>query len=109
MSAEGTWGAGAAVWRLQFEMDRVPTLDLRKEILKASRASGVLSTSGAYIVVENTAQEKMLKEKQAQALAGGKELDFEEPPVSADAPEVLLLLACFGFLLLVGRARAKAN
>lgn len=109
MSAEGKWGTGAAVWRLQFEMDRVPTLDLRKEILKASRASGVLSTSGAYIVVENTAQEKMLKEKQAQALAGGKELDFEEPPVSADAPEVLLLLGCFGFLLLVGRARSKAK
>ena len=104
-----TWTDGASVWRMQFEMDRNPALDLRKDILKASRASGVLSTSGAYIVVENTAQEKMLKEKQAQALLGGKELDFDEPPITGDAPGVLLILGCFGFLLLVGRTRSKVK
>ncbi len=100
------WTDGASVWRMQFEMERNTSLDLRKDILKASRASGVLSKSGAYIVVENTAQEKMLKEKQAQALLGGKELDFDEPPISGDAPGILLILGCFGFLLLVGKIRA---
>ncbi len=94
---EGTrWAAGAKAWRLQREFEAYPARDhLRREILEASRASGVLTPAGAMIVVESRLQWKMLEVMQRQTLAGNDAFDLQESP----APPGLLLLALLAFVL----------
>ena len=92
MPMSSRWAKGAAAWRLQRASEECPALDhLRRDILKASRESGVLTTSGSYIVVENSMQWKMLEVKQRQTLAGDAALDLVESP----APSGWLLIALF--------------
>ena len=102
---ESRWAAGAEAWRMQFEMARNPARDLRRDILEQSWRSGVLTASGAYIVVESEAQRKMLKEKQRQALSADASFDFEE---DVPAPGVLMMAAAFAAVSwLRGRRGAK--
>ena len=55
MPVSSRWAKGAAAWRLQRASEEYLALDhLRRDILMASRESGVLTTSGSYIVVENS-------------------------------------------------------
>ena len=61
-----------------------------RSIIKASRSSGVLVPSSAYIVVENSAQWKMLKLKEQQKLGNQKDLDFMESPEPSAAVVALL-------------------
>ncbi len=92
MPMSSRWAKGAAAWRLQRASEEYPAQDhLRRDILKASRESGVLTTSGSYIVVENSMQWKMLEVKQRQTLAGDAALDLVESP----APRGWLLVALF--------------
>lgn len=92
MPKESRWAKGATAWRLQRELDERPARDhLRRDILRASRASGVLTPAGSYIVVENSMQWKMLELKQRQTLAGAAALDLVESP----APRGWLLAALF--------------
>ena len=104
MPLASRWAKGATAWRLQRALDEHPAQDhLRRDILKASRESGVLTTSGSYIVVENSMQWKMLDVKQRQTLAGDAALDLVESP----APRGWLLAALFAFAIwLVERFRA---
>ena len=102
--AEEGWDAGAEAWRLQFEMNRNPARDLRRDILRQSRLSGTLTEAGAYIVVENDAQRKMLQEKQRQALAADPSFDFEE---DVPAPGVLMLVAAVSAVFFFLRLKSR--
>lgn len=88
----GKWAEGAKAWELENKAFLKPALDVRAELLKATRESGALTTKSAYIAVETTAQEKGLRQKEAEALFGNQNLEFEEPE-SSDAPGMLLMLA----------------
>ncbi|MEI7900401.1 MAG: hypothetical protein WCK89_09110 [bacterium] len=91
---------------MQRELDENPARDhLRREILRASRESGVQTTAGSYIVVENSMQWKMLEVKQRQALAGDAALDFVESP----APRGGVLAALFVFAVWVVNRLAKGK
>ena len=60
-----------------------------------------------WYVLEASAQEKALKQKEMEALYGNKAFDFEEPPepeqTSSEAPGMLLILGGFLVVLLVRR------
>lgn len=89
MPAEGVWAKGAEAWRLQTRFQQDPHLDdLRRDILKQSWSCGVITDVGSYIVVENSAQWKMLELKQKQTLAANSALDTVEVP----APSMVWLL-----------------
>ena len=62
------------------------------EIVETGRETRVLSASTSYIVVENSAQWKMLERKQRQKLKANANLDFMETP----APEMWLVALIFG-------------
>lgn len=96
---ESKWARGAAAWRLQRELDAHPGRGgLRRDILRAGLGSDVLTTAGAYIVVENDMQRKMLHVKQVQTLGASGALDLVDSP----APDGWLLIAVL-LALLVGR------
>jgi uncharacterized membrane protein len=89
MPEADTWAQGAAAWQLQTQLHLNPSKDaLRREILKQSWACGVVTDVGSYIVVENSAQWKMLELKQRQTLAANAALDTVEAP----APSMAMLL-----------------
>ena len=100
MPPESVWARGAAAWRLQCELDMHPSRGgLRRDILRASLGSDVLTAAGAYIAVENDMQRKMLHLKQVQTLGGSGALDLVESP----APDGWLLVAVCAFAWVVGR------
>ena len=109
----GKWADGAKAWELENMAFMKPALDVRAELLKATRESGALTTKSAYIAVETTAQEKGLKQKEMESLYGNQNLEFEEPESveSSDAPGMLLLLAFvavfFAIRHRIAGARAK--
>jgi hypothetical protein len=78
-------------------------------ILEQGRATGVLTPLAAYMVVENTAQEHTLKQKEKQALGASHALDFEETTPTQVSPEPgILWLAPVAAWLLIGRRKRKA-
>lgn len=96
MEPGGIWAKGAEAWRLQTRLQQQPSQEeLRRDILKASWDCGVVTDVGSYIVVENSAQWKMLELKQRQTLAANSALDTVEAP----APSMVWLLA--GLLLMI--------
>jgi hypothetical protein len=96
MPDAGTWAQGALAWHLQTQLHLYPSKDdLRREILKQSWTSGVVTDVGSYIVVENSAQWKMLELKQRQTLAANAALDTVEAP----APSMAMLL--FGLIVFI--------
>jgi hypothetical protein len=96
LPSQEMWAKGAAAWQLQTQFHLYPSKDdLRREILKQSWASGVVTDVGSYIVVENSAQWKMLELKQRQTLAANAALDTVEAP----APNMGMLLV--GLLLMI--------
>jgi hypothetical protein len=56
-----------------------------------------MTSAGAYIVVENSAQWKTLDLKQQQALGGNANLDLNESEHPAPAPGFWALLLCAVF------------
>jgi hypothetical protein len=89
MPCTGTWAQGAAAWQLQTQLHLYPSKDdVRRDILKQSWVCGVVTDVGSYIVVENSAQWKMLELKQRQTLAANAALDT----VEASAPNMALLV-----------------
>lgn len=78
---------GLALWEAYRATVWAPdTLDDRlRALVTDSRGSGILTPLTAYMVVENTAQEKMLTRKEKQALGADHALEFEEsqPPAPA--------------------------
>ncbi|MDF3130011.1 hypothetical protein P0Y35_12455 [Kiritimatiellaeota bacterium B1221] len=74
-----------------------------REVVAVSRETGVLLPDTAYIVVENAAQEKMLKLKEQQKLMGQDALAFMDTP----EPELVLMVlaAC---LMAWGHRRSRS-
>jgi hypothetical protein len=74
----------------------------RERILAVSRDSGMLSQHTAYIVVENSAQWKMLERKEKDALKANQALTFDEFQEKHVTPEpgVWLMLALLAPLAL---------
>jgi hypothetical protein len=100
MPSTGTWAQGALAWQLQTQLHLSPSKDdLRREILKQSWTCGVVTDVGSYIVVENSAQWKMLELKQRQTLAANAALDT----IEASAPSMTLLL--FGLIVFIAVRR----
>jgi hypothetical protein len=93
--AQSHWALGAEAWQLQRRQSLHSQKDLRRPILEASRASGVLTSAGSYIVVENSAQWKMLELAQKQTLSANKGFDLQEAP----APDAWILALCFALFL----------
>lgn len=100
----GNWAEGAKAWELENEAFLKPALDVRADLLNATRECGALTTKSAYIAVETTAQEKGLKQKEIESLYGNQNLQFEEPE-SSDAPGLLLILAFVAVFLIARRFR----
>jgi hypothetical protein len=81
------------------------TDDLLPSVVNKSRETGILTPSTAYIVVENSAQWKMLKKKEKEKLKGNQALDFMEAP----EPHLLLVALIFGLFLLLRRRLKRAS
>lgn len=101
---ENAYARAMEVHRLEDELrwnpDRSPML--LPKLVEASRQTRVLTPSTAYIVVENSAQWKMLKKKEKEKLKGNQALDFMEAP----EPQVIwVVMAFLGFLYLQARRR----
>jgi hypothetical protein len=79
---QSRYARGTAVWRKNRIILENPSSALRwlPEIIDESRDSGVLVPASSYIVVENSAQWKMLQLKQQQKLKRNQSLDFMDTP-----------------------------
>lgn len=78
----GPWANAAALHLAQQDHDRTPGdagVDL-KTLVKDSRESGVILPSTSYIVVENSAQWRMLDVSERQKLDQNAALSFKETP-----------------------------
>lgn len=109
---DGPWAEGAKVWALENRAFLYPGEDHRAELLEKTRETGVLTTQSAYIVLENTIQEKELSLDEKRALAADKSMEFHEtspePPASAAAPEPsTLALLALGAAALTLRSRHR--
>jgi len=82
METGGPWANAAALHLAQQDHDRTPGdagVDL-KTLVKDSRESGVMLPSTSYIVVENSAQWRMLDVSERQKLDQNAALSFKETP-----------------------------
>ncbi|MEM7012090.1 MAG: MSEP-CTERM sorting domain-containing protein, partial [Verrucomicrobiota bacterium] len=98
--------AGAAkTWTLSDQLLWNPssTTNRLPELVSLSRETGTLVPSTAYIVVENSAQWKMLKRKEKQKLKGNHGLDFME----SSEPAVWVVAAIFGIGLIYSKSRRR--
>jgi hypothetical protein len=103
------YATGVAIWQDYLNSIYNPSVGAigLGKIVKKSRDSGILVGATSYIVVENSAQWKMLERKQKQKLGQNIELEFEAVP----EPETwCLIILGGGFLgfLLVRRKRTRA-
>ena len=108
----GTWGAGAKAWEVEERAFRYPGEDHRAELLAETRKSGALTTQSAYIVLENTIQEKELSLDEKRALGADKSMDFHEtapePAAATPEPGTLVLLGLgAGALAAFGRRKRR--
>ncbi len=103
-AADGTpWARAVALQARQHEHDRTPgdaEVNL-KALVKASRESGVMLASTSYIVVENSAQWRMLDVSERKKLDQNAALNFKEAP----APSAVWLIPGFGLWLWLRRRR----
>lgn len=79
-------------------------------LVKSSIASGILSPYTAYIVLENEAQENMLREKQKQILAAKSDFDLGEnlpEETEMTEPGLLIMAVLFMALLLVKKRKTS--
>ena len=77
------------------------------EIVKISKDSGIMNPLTSYIVVENSAQSKMLERKEKQKLNSNQALEFDEF-MESPAPPVLFLIPFTFVLLAIKRRRGNA-
>jgi hypothetical protein len=102
------YSKAAAGWALNSETAGNPskTDQLLPEIVKMSRDSGILLPDTAYIVVENSAQWKILKQKEKKKLKGNHALDHMETP---EPYWWLFLLAYLLYILFKYRVAFRAR
>ncbi len=102
-AAAGPWTEAVALQLRQQDHTRSPGTpgnDL-PALVAASRASGILIPDTSYIVVENSAQWKMLEKGEKQKLGQNAALEFVETP----APPALWVALGFGGWLALRRRR----
>jgi hypothetical protein len=103
-TGETPWTQAVALQLMQQDYERSPgesRADL-KALVAASRESGVMLASTSYIVVENSAQWRMLDVSERKKLDQNAALGFKEAP----APSWVWLAAGFGLWLWFRRWRA---
>ncbi|MCE9614727.1 MAG: MSEP-CTERM sorting domain-containing protein [Lentisphaerae bacterium] len=88
--------------RLQHHPEETPTR--WPEVVRASKTAGVLAPATAWMVVENSAQWKMLARKESEKLAHAEALSFRTVP---DAPGTFALTALGLLALGVVQARLR--
>jgi hypothetical protein len=100
-ASDTPWARATALQARQQDHERSPgdTSVGLKSLVKASRESGVMLASTSYIVVENSAQWRMLDVSERKKLDQNAALDFKEAP----APSALWLVV--GFVLWLGVRR----
>jgi hypothetical protein len=108
VSLQGTstaWGRAMSLAAAQQDYARSPgdaAVDL-PELVRASRGSGILLGGTSYIVVENSAQWRMLERSEKQKLGQQAALEFLEAP----APPAIYVGAAFVGWLIVRRWRSR--
>jgi hypothetical protein len=101
------WVRGAVAWRrYQDFYENQSDTQLWRELYHASARDNILLPLTSFIVVENEAQRKMLRVKQAEALNAHVAFDFDEKQ-PADAPTFFVLLG--GLLLFLWLARRRRH
>ncbi|MEZ0217107.1 MAG: MSEP-CTERM sorting domain-containing protein [Rariglobus sp.] len=106
-SGETPWTRAVALQLMQQDYERSPGgswIDL-KTLVAASRESGVMLASTSYIVVENSAQWRMIDVSERKKLDQSAALNFKEAP----APSWVWLGAGFGLWLGFRRWRALSR
>jgi len=93
-------------WKRIFEPFRHQAGDLGA-LLQLCRETGILVPSVAYMVVENTAQWKMLERTEKKTLKGHEALELAEPAVPE--PGTLVLIMIGGAFLLARSRRTRPN
>ena len=101
--AQGEWTEAVALHLRQQDHARSPGSidDNLPALVAASRASGILIPATSYIVVENSAQWRMLELGEKQKLGQNAALEFVETP----APPALLIAISFGAWVAFRRRR----
>ncbi len=101
--AQGKWTEAVALHLRQQDHARSPGSadDDLPALVAASRASGILIPATSYIVVENSAQWRMLELGEKQKLGQNAALEFVETP----APPALLIAISFGAWVAFRRRR----
>ncbi len=107
---DSVYTRGLALWDSYRETVWAPDiLDARlKELVADSRLTGIIIPLTSYMVVENTAQEKTLAQKEKQSLGTHHALEFEEnqPTQAMPEPGTVWLLPV-SLLLLFWHARRQ--
>jgi len=103
LSDDSPYAEGVRAWLAYDESTlhpKNPETEL-KALVELSRATGVLIPATAYIVVENSAQWKMLALKEQQKLETSAAFQFKETP----EPSTWALIAVAGALMVIVRGR----
>ena len=100
------YAAGTAAWHDYLDSIYNPSVGAigLGKIVQRSRESGILVGATSYIVVENSAQWKMLERKQKQKLRNSSELEFEAVPEPSTWCLIILGVA---FLVLTATRRSR--
>lgn len=101
---------GLALWDAYRKTVWAPdTRDARlKDLVADSRRTGILIPLTSYMVVETSAQEKILTQKEKQALGAHHALEFDETQNSPE-PSILWLTPIALLLLIRRSVRTKRN
>ncbi|HEX8680449.1 MAG TPA: hypothetical protein VF683_10840, partial [Chthoniobacterales bacterium] len=110
ITPEAPYNRAVAAWQQYLRLVHDPSLGAPglADVVKASRATGVLTPSTSYIVVENSAQWKMLERKERQKLGGPNALEFEEVQVPEPGTTAVYLLVSIGALLAAHRRCSRS-
>ena len=103
--ADAPYSRAADAWQRYLRFVYDPSLGTAglTAVVQASRATGVLTPLTSYIVVENTAQWRMLERKERQKLGGPNALEFEEVQVPESGPTAFYLVVATVVLFVVHR------
>ncbi|MEI6414982.1 MAG: MSEP-CTERM sorting domain-containing protein [Pseudomonadota bacterium] len=99
----GLWSA----WRTAILDPAVMEIQ-RRQLLEASRTLGMLIPSTSLIVVESSAQWRILERKEDQSLANQGVLEFEERK-TPEPPEWIMLLVLIALVILYRRHRPTST
>ncbi|MBF0103626.1 MAG: MSEP-CTERM sorting domain-containing protein, partial [Desulfobacterales bacterium] len=96
-----TWIRYAGLWEQWHQASMNPKLmeQRRSDLLEQSRSSSMMIPTTSFIVVENSAQWRILERKEEQSLNAKSTFEFEETKTS-EPPEIILLGLLVLFILM---------